>query len=119
MQARFSHLQIPVADVGRSVDFYCSRFGGTQLLREGDDWALVRCGNYELALARSDESIQAQRFHFGFGVATKDEAEAWYRRLSGESVRVVRPWSNHGDWADFTVEDPDGYHVQVYWEKRD
>ncbi len=117
MQAAFNHLQIPVSDLARSVEFYCRVLGGRELLRDGDEWALVRCGTYDLALARSSERISAERFHFGFGLASKAETEAWFERLTAQPVKVVRPWSDHGDWADFIIADPDGYPVQLYWEE--
>lgn len=116
--ARFiaSHLEVTVRDVGREVEFYRAHFGAKELLREGDDWALVKVGPLDLALRRG-LTIDAPHFHFGLRVGTKQESEEWWHRLSDSGVKIVREWRDHGDWADVTVETPAGYHVQLFYER--
>ncbi len=35
----------------------------------------------------------------------------------GQPVQILEPWLAEDDYASFSIEDPDGYRVQLYWER--
>ncbi len=115
MAFALNHLNIVVADVKRSVDFYSRLFGCKERLWEGDDFVILDCGGSDLALARGRPAF-APGFHFGFRAETKAEAEQWHRQLTAQGAKIMEPWLEQESYASFSVEDPDGYRVQVYWE---
>ncbi len=116
MTLNLNHLNIVVSDLERSIEFYSRFFGCAEWLREGDGFAILRCGDFDLALTRGKPSF-APGFHFGFRLETRAEAEEWHRRLMGQPVQFLEPWLAEDDYASFSIEDPDGYRVQLYWER--
>jgi len=74
---------------------------------------------FDLALMQDDDPGEMPSwFHFGFGMASETEVErAWTALTQSEmDVEVVRELTDHGDYVDFRVADPDGYVVEVYFD---
>jgi catechol 2,3-dioxygenase-like lactoylglutathione lyase family enzyme len=117
---QLGHLGLPVRDYERSLAFYASHFGfdpataqtyddGTVIVRNAD--------RFDLALHPTAEDITAPAFlHFGFRMGAPEEVRALRERLVEEQVEIIE----HDDEADlvsFKCLDPDGWRVEVYWER--
>jgi catechol 2,3-dioxygenase-like lactoylglutathione lyase family enzyme len=118
-----NHLSLVVSDVERSAEFYQSVFGMERQWQEGD-FVFLSCGQREpgggsdLALVKGKPLIH-RRFHFGFRLDSRDEVDAWLRHINGaqpgESPVTHGP-QDYGDYYTFSLRDPDGYAVEIYFE---
>ena len=112
------HINLTVADVGRSLAFYRRWLGfgevdrrfpdGTVFVRdaEGTDLALH-------AGARADGPPAG--FHFGFRRAHASDVDALYGALRAGGVAVIEHEASP-TLSSVRFCDPDGYVVEVYWE---
>ena len=114
------HLGLPVADSDRSVEFYVTYFGfdastattypdGTTFIRDAD--------GFDLALHASSEPPPPAGFlHFGFRVADPAQVDELRRRMEVDGVRIVER-DDEPDLVSFKCLDPDGWRIEVYWER--
>ena len=109
-----SHLHLTVTDVDRSAAFYERHLGLQRQWREGD-MVFLRCGAFDLALAQGRPSPD-RRFHFGFRLGSKEEVERWRSKLAGAGIAPSFGPRDYGGYLTFTVEDPDGYGIEIYFE---
>jgi len=118
MQLR--HLGLPVRDSQRTIRFYARYFGfdpetaqsypdGTVIVRNAD--------RFDLALHPSAEAGPTSSFlHFGLAVANPDAVRALQSRLLRDGVSIVESNDEPG-LVSFKCLDPDGWRVEVYWER--
>jgi catechol 2,3-dioxygenase-like lactoylglutathione lyase family enzyme len=112
------HINLTVADLARSITFYRRwlRFGhddrrfpdGTIFIRdvEGTDLAL-HPGEVPTDILAS--------FHFGFRRETGDEVRSLQAELQAAGVPICG-FDDEAGLVSVKFQDPDGYHVEVYWE---
>ena len=117
---RLRHLGLPVRDCERSIRFYARYFefdpetaqsypDGTVIVRNAD--------RFDLALHPSaDVDTTSDFLHFGFAMANPDAVRALQNRLMGDGVSVVES-DDEPDLVSFKCLDPDGWRVEVYWER--
>jgi catechol 2,3-dioxygenase-like lactoylglutathione lyase family enzyme len=117
---RLRHLGLPVRDRERSLRFYATYFGfdpasprsypdGTTIVRDPD--------GFDLALHPEAEPPAGPGFlHFGFRVADRETVRGLRRRMESDGVPVVE-FDDEPDLASFKCLDPDGWRVEVYWER--
>jgi catechol 2,3-dioxygenase-like lactoylglutathione lyase family enzyme len=112
------HLNLTVADVDRSVDFYRRWFGFTGPRRHYPDGTVFVSNDegFDLALhpGRPPED-PAPTFHFGFRCPTPDEVRAVRADLGGAGVQLTESYDDDG-YVNLKCRDPDGYEIEVYWE---
>lgn len=113
MQLVGAHVEITAPDLDEEIAFYREHFGGRVVARDGDEWALVRCGPYDIAV-RCGEPIESPTFHLGFRMPSREACRGAFEAF--HAAAVVKPYEDHDGWGDFVAEDPAGYHVQVYWD---
>jgi catechol 2,3-dioxygenase-like lactoylglutathione lyase family enzyme len=113
------HINLTVADLTRSVDFYRRWLGfgpvdrrfpdGTIFIRdaEGTDLAL-----HAGVVGRPP----APNVHFGFRREDPKEVRALHRSLVDGGVDVLE-LDDEADLVSVKALDPDGYVVEVYWER--
>jgi catechol 2,3-dioxygenase-like lactoylglutathione lyase family enzyme len=118
MQLR--HLGLPVGDTDRSLRFYATYFGfdptaarsypdGTTIVRDAD--------GFDLALHPVAEPAARPGFlHFGFLLADATAVRTLRRRMESDGVPVVE-YDDEPDLVSFKCLDPDGWRVEVYWER--
>ena len=109
-----NHLNLVVQDVDASAGFYESVFGMEPQHREGG-FVFLACGETDLALVQGRPNVH-RRFHFGFRLDTKDEVDAWLREVRRHGAPVTHGPQDYGEYYTFTVRDPDGYGVEIYYE---
>lgn len=116
------HLGLPVAELDRSLRFYATYFGfdpataqayadGTTIVRNAD--------GFDLALHPSSETPAASSsfLHFGFALPDPDAVHALQARMDADGVPVIEE-DEEPDLVSFKCLDPDGWRVEVYWERR-
>jgi predicted enzyme related to lactoylglutathione lyase len=111
-----SHVQIAVADVGRSVEFYVNAFG---LEDRGEADGRFRflgtpgCSdNLTVALADPDAPFAVD--HFGFMLQDPpSDLDAAIRRVEAAGGTVVERFEMFPGWPTAIVRDPDGFRVQI------
>ncbi|MCA9620822.1 MAG: VOC family protein [Myxococcales bacterium] len=109
-----NHLSLVVSDPERSAAFYEGLFGMERQWREGD-FVFLSCGEADLALVRGKPLIH-RRFHFGFRLESRAEVTAWLERVRAHEAPVTHGPEDYGDYFTFSLRDPDGYAVEVYYE---
>ncbi|GIE94334.1 VOC family protein [Paractinoplanes rishiriensis] len=114
------HLGLPVRDRDRSLRFYATYFGfdpataqaypdGTVIVRDAD--------RFDLALHPATETPPAATFlHVGFAMADADAVRDLRTRLADDGVPIVER-DDEPDLVSFKCLDPDGWRVEVYWER--
>jgi uncharacterized glyoxalase superfamily protein PhnB len=114
---------LDVANVERSLAFYRDQLGLEQDLAERDETgalflASVEVGETVIMLTRAQRGVSpapqpsAVRLTLLFDRGT--DIDGLLDRLQGSGLRVCSPIGNR-PWGhrDFTVFDPDGYHVTI------
>lgn len=114
------HLGLPVRDYERSLLFYATYFefdpataqsypDGTVIVRNAD--------RFDLALHPASEPGEAPAFlHFGFTMPTAAAVEALRTRLESAGVPIIEH-DDEPELVSFKCLDPDGWRVEVYWER--
>ena len=120
------HLNMSVADLERSVDWYARVFGFEKVeggQHDGRPWAILRSGDALLCLYQHPERRAPdpeEHGHHGlahFGLRIDDRA-AWEATVEREGVPVgyggAFRWPHSTAWY---VTDPTGYEIEVaLWE---
>jgi catechol 2,3-dioxygenase-like lactoylglutathione lyase family enzyme len=114
------HLGLPVADSNRSMAFYAQYFGfdPATATRYPDGTTIVRnADGFDLALHDVSEPPPHPGFlHFGFGVPDVGQVHALRERMQADGVSIVER-DDEPDLVSFKCLDPDGWRIEVYWEK--
>jgi catechol 2,3-dioxygenase-like lactoylglutathione lyase family enzyme len=117
---RLSHLGLPVRDHERSVRFYATFFGFDPATRQTypDGTVIVRdADGFDLALHPAAEAAPRPDFlHFGFAMADAGAVHALRARLADADVPIIER-DDEPDLVSFKCLDPDGWRVEVYWER--
>jgi catechol 2,3-dioxygenase-like lactoylglutathione lyase family enzyme len=112
------HLNLTVADVGRSLEFYRRWFGFDGPPRHYDDGTVfvANADGFDLAFhPGSPPSDAGAAFHFGFRVGEARSVTGLHDALRRAGVGIVEADDEPG-FASFKCVDPDGYRIEVYWE---
>ncbi|MGY1623963.1 VOC family protein [Geodermatophilus sp. SYSU D00965] len=116
----FCHLGLPVRDRDRSLHFYATYFAFDQASARSysDGTTIVRDPDgFDLALHPVAAPSAAPRFfHFGFRMADGEAVRELRRRMESNGVPVVEE-DDEPDLVSFKCLDPDGWRVEVYWER--
>lgn len=116
-KTHLNHLHLHVRDLPRSQRFYESYLGFREHIRHGEILFLRNEDGFDLALAPEvDPESFPEWFHFGFRLAAPEAVRELYSRMSDEGVRIRKPLLDDEDLVSFQCLDPDGYHIEVYWE---
>ncbi len=113
-----NHLHLAVGDLARSKDFYAKCFGfSEQQVYEGTLF-LENAAGFVLAL---DPGSAPERlpswFHFGFRLKTPAEVKALYSVVRSTAATIRKPLVELDYVVAFQCEDPDGYTIEVSWER--
>ena len=116
-----SHLGLPVRDCGRSIAFYARYFGFNPETAQSypDGTVIVRSPDrFDLALhPTTDVGAVSSFLHFGFAMDDPDAVRALQGRMVDDGVSVIEV-DDEPQLVSFKCLDPDGWHVEVYWEER-
>ena len=114
----FNHLMIYVADVPRSLEFYCDLFD-FQAVEQMEGYARIRIPNTDATIAlhqlsadkpRMDTKAEGLRLYFEV-----EDLDAFCATLSKKGVAFTQPpkdmpWG----WRHAYLHDPDGHELSLY-----
>lgn len=115
---RFLHVKLDVADMARSIRFYCDLLGLTQVVRyDRDDGVTIvqvapegRTSGIELWYEPKNAGFANRRLHVAFEVTALDRL---LERLRTKAVRIDREPFTIGHERIAFIRDPDGYLIEL------
>ena len=122
---KIGHVHLKVADIQRSLDFYCGLLGFELTTTYGTDAAFVSAGGYHhhigLNVWYSKNSPPAPRnapglFHTAILYPTRKELAIILHRLQQANYPLTGA-SDHGVSEALYLDDPDKNGVELYWDR--
>lgn len=124
-QTRIGHVHLKVADIKRSLDFYCGLLGFELTTMYGADAAFISAGGYHHHIGlntwycknRPPGSVHAPGlFHTAILYPTRKDLAMIYNRLQ-EAGYPLTGASDHGVSEALYLNDPDENGVELYWDR--
>ena len=124
-QVRVGHVHLKVADLERSLDFYCDVLGFELMQRIGGEAAFVSAGGYHHHIGLNTWSSRGCSppadgttglFHVGILYPTRAALADALRRLMKGRIRLDGA-SDHGVSEALYLRDPDQNGVELYWDR--
>ena len=114
------HLHILVNDVAVSQRFYQENFAMTQLAEEEFGVILRDDSGMDFVISSAaGEEVQGQRMHLGFRLQSRAEVKAKFEELGAGGQVFVMPYTENGFITLFSLNDPDGNLIEVYFADLD
>lgn len=122
---RIGHVHLKVADLERSLDFYCGLLGFELTQKLGTDAAFISAGGYHhhigLNTWYSKNSPQATQnsvglFHTAILYPTRKDLALILKRLQDVQYPLTGA-ADHGVSEALYLNDPDGNGVELYWDR--
>jgi catechol 2,3-dioxygenase len=124
-ETRIGHIHLKVADLQRSLDFYCGLLGFELTTTYGTDAAFISAGGYHHHIglntwysknAQPAPRNSAGLFHTAILYPSrKDLAEAFKRLMDADYPLTGA--SDHGVSEALYLDDPDKNGVELYWDR--
>jgi catechol 2,3-dioxygenase len=124
-QTRIGHVHLKVANIQRSLDFYCGLLGFQLMATYGDQAAFISAGGYHHHIGLNTwHSKNAPRanpngvglYHTAIVYPTRKDLATIYVRLH-EARYAFTGASDHGVSEALYLDDPDGNGVELYWDR--
>src|ERR1051325_8743105 len=124
-QTRIGHVHLKVADLQRSLDFYCGVLGFELTQRYGKQAAFVAAGGYhhhiglntwESAGGSPPPPGTTGLYHLAILYPTRAALSDALRRLMSAGI-ALEGASDHGVSEALYLSDPDGNGVELYWDR--
>jgi len=124
-ETRIGHVHLKVADLKRSLAFYCDLLGFELMMTYGDDAAFISAGGYHhhigLNTWHSKGAPPASRdgvglYHTAILYPTRKDLANIYKRLLEANYQNIGS-SDHGVSEALYLRDPDNNGVELYWDK--
>ena len=122
---RIGHVHLKVADLNRSLDFYCKLLGFELITTYGLDAAFISAGGYHHHIGLntwfSKHAPQANRnavglFHTAILYPTRKDLATIFQRLLDANYPLTGA-ANHGVSEALYLDDPDKNGVELYWDR--
>jgi len=122
---RIGHVHLKVADLERSLAFYCDLLGFTLITTYGKDAAFISAGGYHHHIglntwysknAPPAPVRNAGLFHTAILYPTRKDLSVALRRLV-EARYAITGASDHGVSEAIYLNDPDQNGVELYWDR--
>jgi catechol 2,3-dioxygenase len=119
------HVHLKVADLDRSLAFYCDVLGFELQQRLGDEAAFVSAGGYHHHIGLNTWHSKGGPppplgatglFHFAVRYPTRAALADALRRLVNAGVSLGGA-SDHGVSEALYLDDPDGNGIELYWDR--
>ncbi len=123
--ADIGHVHLKVADLERSLDFYCGVLGFELQQRYGDEAAFVSAGGYHHHIGLNTwhskdgsppPADSTGLFHFAIRYPTRAALADALDRLRRAGVGLSGA-SDHGVSEALYLSDPDGNGIELYWDR--
>src|SRR3954464_5604024 len=124
-ETRIGHVHLKVADLQRSLDFYCGILGFELITTMGSQAAFISAGGYHHHIGLNTWYSKGappapQRstglFHTAILFNTRKELAIAVQRLIDASYPLTGA-SDHGVSEAIYLDDPDGNGVELYWDR--
>lgn len=124
-QTRIGHVHLKVADLQRSLDFYCGLLGFELMVTYGRDAAFISAGGYHHHIGLntwfSKKGPRPQRdatglFHAAILYPTRRDLAEILKRLMDVEYPLTGA-SDHGVSEALYLDDPDGNGVELYRDR--
>lgn len=124
-QARIGHVHLKVADLERSLDFYCGVLGFELTQRYGSQAAFVSAGGYHHHIGLNTwESLGGSTpppgttglYHIAILYPTRRSLADALQRLISANISLDGA-SDHGVSEALYLRDPDDNGVELYWDR--
>ena len=123
--ARIGHVHLKVANLTRSLEFYCGVLGFNLMQRFGSQAAFISAGGYHHHIGLNTwESLNAPPpprgttglYHLAILYPTRAELADAYLRLERAGIALDGS-ADHGVSEALYLRDPDENGVELYWDK--
>lgn len=124
-QTQIGHVHLKVADLQRSLDFYCELLGFELITTYGDQAAFISAGGYHHHIglntwqskgAPPAPKQSAGLFHTAILYPSRKELAKILKRLMDKKYPVSGA-SDHGVSEAIYLADPDENGVELYWDR--
>jgi catechol 2,3-dioxygenase len=124
-QTKIGHVHLKVADLKRSLEFYCGLLGFELMLTYGEDAAFISAGGYHHHIglntwysknANPAPLKSAGLFHTAIVYPERKDLAFVYKRLLNADYHLTGV-ANHGVSEALYLNDPDQNGVELYWDK--
>jgi catechol 2,3-dioxygenase len=122
---KIGHVHLKVADLKRSLSFYCDLLGFELMTTYGDEAAFISAGGYHHHIGlntwysknASPPPVQSTGlFHTAILYPNRKELAVILRRLI-DAGHTLTGASDHGVSEALYLDDPDRNGVELYWDK--
>lgn len=122
---RIGHIHLKVADLNRSLDFYCGLLGFELITKYGNEAAFISAGGYHhhigLNVWHSKNQPPAPKqsvglFHTAILYPTRKDLATILKRLLDANYQLTGA-ANHGVSEALYLDDPDKNGVELYWDR--
>lgn len=122
---RIGHVHLKVADLQRSLDFYCGLLGFETTVMYGEDAAFISAGGYHHHIGLNTWYSKnappapihaAGLFHTAVVYPTRKDLAIIYDRLKKAKYPLTGA-SDHGVSEALYLNDPDMNGVELYWDR--
>jgi catechol 2,3-dioxygenase len=123
--AVIGHVHLKVADLERSLGFYCGVLGFELMLKYGDEAAFISAGGYHHHIGLNTwESRRGSPpppgstglYHVAILYPTRSDLADALRRLTDAGIQLDGA-SDHGVSEALYLRDPDENGVELYWDR--
>jgi catechol 2,3-dioxygenase len=123
--ARIGHVHLKVADIDRSLEFYCGVLGFQLQQRWRNEAAFIAAGSYHHHIGLNTWQSKGGSppppgttglFHLAVLYPTRRELADALRRLRDASIPLDGA-SDHGVSEALYLRDPDSNGVELYWDR--
>ncbi len=124
-QTRIGHVHLKVADLKRSLDFYCGLLGFQLMQMYGDQAAFISAGGYHHHIglntwyskgAGPADAGNVGLFHTAIVYPTRKDLAVAFNQLRKISYPITGA-SDHGVSEALYLNDPDENGVELYWDR--
>lgn len=124
-ETRIGHVHLKVANLDRSLAFYCELLGFEVQQRIGDQVAFISAGGYHHHIGLNTWQSKGQPpaperhpglFHTAILYPSRKELALIYQRVK-EADYPFTGFADHGVSEALYLDDPDGNGVELYWDK--
>ncbi len=120
---QLKHLNLPVLDIDRSLDFYVLKLGFEYIRHLHERKVILACWGFDFFIEQFDSNVANPRFHFGIQTTTQGVYDFLAITEKAGIPQVVGPQPT-GEAAIYVTPDklrtvfyfadPDGHIIEVY-----
>jgi catechol 2,3-dioxygenase len=124
-EARIGHVHLKVADLERSIEFYCGLLGFEITQMYGKDAAFISAGGYHHHIGlntwfskgkAASSAYSPGLFHIAILYPSRKDLAQIFERLHNAGYPLTGA-SDHGVSEALYLNDPDKNGVELYWDR--